>query len=678
MLHFSEKIEPQKILRLLSRSIPYYLKSWTETGSDTGLFGRTNPSTYNMRSVGSSSPVIEYVIRPHLNIICALGSYLYLEQDTLISRQVGKEDVVAKINRGTRWACETHLTGSRDVDEFLGRKRWGENWRSSFWASQLGIISVLCGECLDKELKTLINSILAFEADRFIGLSPPTGCDTDTKVEENAQDAMVLTWAINCAADHPNREKWEEALLVWAVNIASNIHDKTDHDRYFNSSVARSVSTQNLFPDMTAENHGFFHPEVLAYSAWIVLAMASYALHDRTTPDYLSRKNHQRTFDILLRFCLPNGLIFTPGGHDLPMFAPRPLALAWGLWHNDPRAMHMTGRLLSWMDSCLNTSEENQGPWVFGFPQHHEGWELLFQSQVGFELGMLASLPFSKQHRTFTAGQIENAIDTRHNYPYVEVCYRRNIRSTRSVAWKAIGRHPLIGFSAHNQIELVAPFKAALLGIPSSTTPVKRWQVAFHHDRFQRDGFDTSGRILYFNAKESLLMHRDVRVLTWGEEGLVVLDTIVADASFETPEQYLSPVYLVNDHWTGHKLDFTSGSLKESISSSNIKFREISCPSPWVCIENHMVFQFIWGRTKGLYYLPGGERNAPPYWKNCRVDMLAVHSEPQSAKPGTVVYNVGYYLGAVKGPRHFKSAGTAGEFYKGLVIMDGKSTVGLN
>jgi hypothetical protein len=491
-------------------------------------------------------------------------------------------------------------------------------------------------------------------------------------------DTLVLAWAINLNPKHPNVSKWELSLRKWAVNIASCIHDKTDHSEYFGSSVAKTVSTQNLFPDMTAENHGFFHPEVLMYGAWIVLAMSAYSLHNQERPDFLARKNHQRTFDILLRFCLPNGLIFTPGGHDMPMFVPRPFILAWGLWHNDPRALHITSRLLSWMDTCLLTSQENQGPWVFGFQQQHEGWELFFQSQVGLELSLLACLPFSKEQRFFSSGQIENALDTRHIYPYVEVCYRRNIRTTRSMAWKAIGNHPLIGFSVHNQPELVAQFKASLLGVPSVSNPVKSWEVAYHWDRFQRDGFDTSGRINYFDLRGNLIFHRDIRVLTWGDDGLVILDHITADSTFEMHEQYLSPLYLVNDHWTNYKLDFCSGSLRETFNSTQHKYREVNCPSFWASIENHLLLQFVWGKTKGLYYLPGGERNAPPYWKNCRVDMLAVHVEPKDITAGETMYQVGFYIGAGKGPRPFKSAGNAGEFFKGLVIMDGKITIGLD
>ena len=74
MLNFTDKIEPRKILRLLSRSVPYYLKSWHDLDESRGIFGSTDPQNFNMRSVRSSSPVIEYVIRPHLNVLCLLAA----------------------------------------------------------------------------------------------------------------------------------------------------------------------------------------------------------------------------------------------------------------------------------------------------------------------------------------------------------------------------------------------------------------------------------------------------------------------------------------------------------------------------------------------------------------------------------------------------------------------------
>ena len=678
MLQFTDQIDPPKIITLLSKSLPYYLESWRELDDGKGLFGNLEPTSFNMRSVGSSSPVIEYVLRPHINILCVLSAYLYLNKTDVISPLIDRSELIDKLKKGLAWACGCHITGDADVEQFLGRRRWGENWRSSVWASLLGAVAVLAESVLSEEEQLRVRDIIAHEADRFSGTLPPSGCQTDSKAEENAQDAAVIAWAINLCPHHPHALEWEESLTVRAVNIASSVHDSADHEEYSGSSVARTVTTCNLFPDLTAESHGFFHPDALSYGIWLGMAIAAYKFQRREPPPCLLRNSHRRTFDILVRFCLPNGMFFAPGGHDMPLFTPHPLALAWGLWNGDPRAAHMTAKLLTWMDSCLAQNMDGRTPWIPGFGRTLDGWELQFQSRAGAELALLACLPFPKDQRAFSAGQVENAVDTRHIYPHIEVCYRRNVRSTRSMAWKAIGGHPMIGLSLHVRPELLASFKAALLGMPSIDDQVKNSEVLFHSDRYQRDGFDTWGRIAYYGASGRRVLTRDLRVLTWGEEGLVVLDQITANVDLQLKEQYLSPLYIVNDHWTSGNIEIRGGALKETVNCQHRKYKEIVCPAYWATIENELLYQFLWKRDKGLCYLPGGERNAPPYWKNCRLDILAVHVDESSAAAGDTVYTTGFYIGGGKGPRMFKTAGTPGEFFKGLVVMDGKITIGLD
>ena len=677
-LHFEEKLEPHPILLLLQHGLDYYAASWHDLGDGTGMFGTIDPTAFNMRSVGSSSPVIEYVIRPHLQALCTLAAFLYRSETGLLEPLLSKERLADMLQKGVAWACDTHLTGTHDVETFLERKRWGENWRSSLWAALLGLCCRLAQDVLGPELVGKVKRVLAYEADRFIGVLPPSGCDVDTKLEENAIDTMCLSWAINLCPDHPNAERWKRSSAIWALNIASSQSDRADHSEYLENSVSHFATTQTLFPDMTAENHGFFHPEILCYGMWVVLSMAAYTLHGRPTPEYFRRKNHQETFDLLLRFCLPTGMIYAPGGQDLPYFMPRPFALAWGLWNNDPRALSITGKLLSWMDAQLTPQDKTGVPWVLGFTPAHEGWELFFQTQVGFELAMLAVLPFPEEFRFYSSGQLENAVDTRHIYPYVEVCYRRNVRMTRSVAWKALGGHPIVGLNLHSFPELIIQHKADMLGIPATSEQVRQWEVVYHNDRFQKDGFETMGRIFYYNAAGEKLLRRDARVVTWGDEGLVVFDRIVAEKDVQLEEQYLSPVYIVNDFWTKHHIEFSSGSLRETFTPARQWFKEISCPSFWASIESRLLFQFLWGRTKGLVYLPSPARNSPPYWKNCRLDTMGVRVDEQEVKAGAIAYEVGFFIGAGKSPRPFKCSGQAGEFFEGLIIMDGKNTVGLS
>ncbi len=676
-LHFEEKLEPHTIFLLLLRGLDYYNESWHDLDDRCGMFGTIDPESFNMRSVASSSPVIEYVIRPHLQTLCILAGYIYRNESGLLEPLISFEKLVSMLNKGVAWACDTHLTGSRDVESFLERKRWGENWRSSLWAALLGLVCRLAKDVLHQPIIDRVKEVLAYEADRFIGVRPPSGCDIDTKIEENAIDTLCLAWAINFCEGHAHQKQWERSLSIWALNIASSFSDKTDHSAYLEKSVSHFATTQTLFPDMTAENHGFFHPEILCYGMWVVLAMAAYSYHGKEIPDCFRRKNHQKTFDLLLRFCLPSGMIYAPGGQDIPYFLPRPFALAWGLWNNDPRALSITGKLLSWIDTTLLTKQNETGPWVFGFEPSHEGWELFYQSQVGFELSLLAVLPFPEEFRFYSTGQIENAVDTRHIYPYVEVCYRRNVRMTRSVAWKALGNHPMIGLNVHSYPELVVQHRAAMLGIPQTRDHIKQWEVVFHNDRSQKDGFDTMGRILYFNAAGEKLLRRDLRVVTWGEDGFIVFDKIVAEKDVIMEDQYLSAIHIVNDFWTKHKIDFSSGSLREAFTPRMMRFKEISCPSFWASIESRLLFQFLWGRTKGLVYIPSPNRNAPSYWKNCKVDTTAVRVDEQEVPKGGTAYEVGYFLGIGKGPRPFKCMGNSQEFFEGIIIMDGKNTYGL-
>jgi hypothetical protein len=677
-LHFEDKLDPHTVFLLLMRGIDYYSASWHDLDDDAGMFGTIDPSAFNMRSVASSSPVIEYVIRPHLQVLCTLASFIYRKETGLLEPSMTKERLAGILQKGISWACDTHLTGSRNVETFLERKRWGGNWRSSLWAALLGLCCKLSQEILSPELVERVKRVLAHEADRFIGVIPPSGCDIDTKIEENAIDTLCLSWAITMCYDHPNIERWKRTSAIWALNIASSLNDKADHSEYLEKSVSYFAHSQTLFPDMTAENHGFFHPDILCYGMWVVLSMAAYSLHGVPFPEYFRRKNHQETFDLLLRFCLPTGMIYAPGGQDLPYFVPRPFALAWGLWNNDPRAFSITGKLLSWMDAQLATQDKNSVPWVLGFTPAYEGWELFFQSQVGFELAMLAALPFPQEFRFYSSGQIENAVDTRHIYPFVEVCYRRNVRMTRSVAWKALGNHPIIGLNVHSFPELIVQHKADMLGIPSLKEHIRQWEVVYHNDRFQKDGFETMGRIFYFGADREKLLRRDVRVVTWGDEGLVVFDRIIAEKDVYLEEQYLSPIHIVNDFWTRHRIEFSSGSLRETFTPALQRFKEISCPSFWASVENRFLFQFLWGRTKGLVYLPSPARNSPPYWKNCRLDTMGVRVDEQAVRAGATAYEVGFFVGAGKSPRPFKCTGHAGEFFEGLIIMDGKNTVGLS
>ncbi len=678
MNNFSENIKSSEIVNFLSRSIPYYKSAWAEQGDGCGLFGSTDPEVFNMKSIGRSSPVIEYVVRPHVNILLILS--VCVSQWESVSKDIDaeKEEIVSLIDKGFKWLVETHITGSKDVDAFLSKKRWGSNWRSGMWTGIAAAAFYFSSDILSEDVKRSFRELLAYEADRFTETMPPDGCRGDTKLTENATDTMLLAWALNILNDHENVPDWEKSLFRWSLNTATSIYDKTDHTKYLDSSVAKYTTTSTLFPDYTAESYGFFSPDIYTYSIWVVAGMAAFRLHDRDVPECFYRKVHTKVYDNLLRFTLPCGLLYSPSGNDYPLFLPRPFALAWGLWNQDSRAHRITSNLLKWMSKKIASVDGKSPQWVLGFEPAFEGWELLFQSIPGMELALLAGLPMQNAGGMFTMGRIEQSIDTNTIYPYIELLFRRNVYTSRSVAWKDSNAHPSINISFHRSPELSVAADAGMLGIPDTSPAISKWETMFHNDRSKKDGFDTFGRIKYLSSSGDHLLTRDIRVLTWDDEGLILFDTIRAEQDIVMHEQYLSPQYFLNDVWADNEILIKSGSLQDSVESSSVEAKPVFCPSFWVTLNDTMICQMIWGRQKGFVFVPANQKNHPAYWHNARVDMLAVFEEGGSYKKGETVYRSGFYTGHGKSPKRFKTSGRDEDFYKGLIIMDGRSTLGLD
>src|SRR5512133_3053606 len=134
----ASRLEKPLLLRFLERSFTHYEKCWTPAGEGCGYFGELDPEIFNMGDVGFSSPVIEYVIRPHLQILVCAAVLIRAARERQISAE-NEPRYLRYLREGLHWACRTHLTGDLDVPAFLRRKRWGENWNSSLWASALAM-----------------------------------------------------------------------------------------------------------------------------------------------------------------------------------------------------------------------------------------------------------------------------------------------------------------------------------------------------------------------------------------------------------------------------------------------------------------------------------------------------------------------------------------------------------
>lgn len=212
-----------------------------------------------------------------------------------------------------RYAADIHVTGSHPSTD---GKRWGRSWQSAMWAGNLGVAAWLAKDTLAPDVLASVERVVTDEADRFIGQAPPTMEPGDTKAEENAWDLTAPAAALLLMPGNPHAAQWQEAVLRYGFNTLSVEPDKASQAPADGKKIADWVTTTQLFPDFTLENHGIFHP---VYSmigpATNGQAAVAYRLGGKPVPDALTF-NVLRQWAMLQYIALPDGEWLYPQGLD--------------------------------------------------------------------------------------------------------------------------------------------------------------------------------------------------------------------------------------------------------------------------------------------------------------------------------------------------------------------------
>ncbi len=670
----SERLEKESLISFIDRAWGYYEKCWKDIDADYGLFGELNPQKFNMNYLHSSSPVIEYVVRPHVQILVSVASLLDASKRDIISKEKD-EKLIRYLRNGINWMCKTHITGDMDVEQFLERKRWGENWGSSLWASMLAIASFYGKEFIEEDLYDSVCKVVFFEAERFIDTFPPNGRRGDSKAVETAKDVMVIAWAIALNPKHENLEKLENALKIYSLNVASTIYDHGDFSELDGHAINSYISTVTMHPDYTLESHGFFHPEFLSYTQWISASVLAFTVRGKEVPSYFARKAHDMASERFLGCCVSNGYPWPVGGQDWPLWMLRPYSFAYSLWRENRIALKKLLNLLSLLADFQERN--NDGRFLLGMDYAQGGWVLDYESQISYELAMLYFTPFAKDLILPSAGRFERAQDDNQRFPYVQVMVRRNGKVFRSFSWNNFLKQPCAYIIPQANPMLVGISEDSLIGDIKIEGQDVKPKIIYHKETTFREGFETSGKILYYGNNSQELLSREIRVFTWSDDGLLIFDKIIALSDINLLSEETSPLYIVNDDITGNTINIVSGSFEESINGLDGQKAEYALPNSWVSIEDTLLYQVFWGAEKGLVYRKESQKKYPNYWKNMRQDKVFMRTRPGNYKQGEILHQFGLYVGLGKGPRFFKVNGTPKENFKGLILMEGKNTLAL-
>ncbi|MBN2580625.1 MAG: hypothetical protein JXB10_16690 [Pirellulales bacterium] len=177
----------------------------------------------------------------------------YDEQVTGVSR----EEALRRVKGVIRYCCFTHVTGPHPC---TSGKHWGGGWHGASWSTVLAHTVWLVWPELDDPTREMATRVITAEADRFLGVDPPSGKINNTMAESNAWNTRALAVAAVMFPRHPRAPQWRRAYQRWAMNVFSVADDRRDDTPVDGRPVREWVTTENIHPDFTLENHGIVYP----------------------------------------------------------------------------------------------------------------------------------------------------------------------------------------------------------------------------------------------------------------------------------------------------------------------------------------------------------------------------------------------------------------------------------
>ena len=295
----------------------------------------------------------EHITRPNTGAV-AIFSFLYrfgnYSADIIgVSREELLNDYIIPM---MRYLVSVHKTGKLTFDD---DKQWGRSWQSAHWTHQLGQGAATVWDVLPDDLKTDILEVVRFEADEVASKEPPYNLKNDSKSEENAWNASVLSIALVLMPDDERKTVWEDALQRWILSAYLCPNDANKDILIDGKSLKEQFGGANIYNDYTLENHGLIHPDYMAACTQKGEIMIDYLATGRKIPD-ACMYNVDNIYEQLKVLLLPSGGFLYPTGQDWAIFRHCDWANlhAFNMYHyNDSEALY-------WLRVTLDVIERMQ------------------------------------------------------------------------------------------------------------------------------------------------------------------------------------------------------------------------------------------------------------------------------------------------------------------------------
>lgn len=464
-----------------------------------------------------------------------------------------RKEFLRRAIAGIRYSVATHVTGK---EKCVDGKQWGNSWQSGMWVGTLAFGTWLIWDELDAQTKQDFENVVAFEADRFLKVKPPSGRWHDTKAEENGWDLTCISVAANMFPSHPRAAAWNEKAIEYMMNVLSVRQDKKDNTMVDGRPVSDWNCTENMHPDFTLENHNMLHPSYIQCSSYFLTECAMhYAYGRRPVPQAASHHlmDAWRMFQTLL---LPSGETAYPQGQDWELHGLNPIQLfaALGTVKQDPLAAKMerinVQYMRSWQKWC-NGSLAAPGS-SLGFTRHaiqgeQATWSYLAHKVFGAATKELApAVPDLVKHYTLV-----DVIMHRTNSKFVSMSWKNRLMGVIVPKSADHAANPFFGLPIANG--LIGMIERA--GMKENTAQV----VSERQCKKTSSGFETSGTL----KTNGGAFEQRLRITSIGDKTVIYQDRVIALADVTVAREMGVPIGIENDQVSGGKrtVYYTNGQI---------------------------------------------------------------------------------------------------------------------
>lgn len=457
------------------------------------------------------------------------------------------QECMAKARGAIRYSVETHVTGTHKCTDDV---QWGNYWQADYWAGMLGFGAWLIWDSLEDDLRSGVERVVAFEADRFLAGRPPSGRWFDTKAEENGWTATCIAAAANMFPSHPHARTWESKAIEYLMNTLSVPRDLKDRRIVDGRPVCEWVCGPNLNPDFTLENHGIFHPSYVQCSCYFLTQTAMlYIYAGRAVPE-ATRHHLMDAWRMFRTILLPNGETAFPQGMDWELHGlpPTNLFASLGRFMKDPLAAGMEKvniqYMRAWQEMC--------------------GGDLAVPgSRLGFTRHAIQAAQFAYcylAHKLFgetadeetTVSKAACELRCVRRYSSVGIVLHRTEDKLATFSWKnrIMGLLVPIGKGHEGNPCFSVPITNGLVGsVQLSGDGESKTRVLKREWATGSNGFSTAG-VLVTNGG---LIKQMLRVDSIGEKALVYQDRLIALSDVYVANELGVPIGIENDKLTGGK-----------------------------------------------------------------------------------------------------------------------------